>query len=117
MKQPLSTHFKIGFLGAGQLARMSSLKAFELGMQIAVFSDRPENEPVQFMTPYSFSGSFDDVDAMVEFARTCDVVTLENEFIDSSILKSVQEKSGTPIFPSPDSFALIENKLIEKADF
>jgi 5-(carboxyamino)imidazole ribonucleotide synthase len=117
MKQPLSTHFKIGFLGAGQLARMSSLKAFELGMQIAVFSDRPENEPVQFMTPYSFSGSFDDVDAMVEFARTCDVVTLENEFIDSSILKSVQEKSGTPIFPSPDSFALIENKLIEKQTF
>ena len=117
MKQPLSTHFKIGFLGAGQLARMSSLKAFELGMQVAVYSDRPENEPVQFMTPFSFSGSFEDVDAMVEFAKSCDVVTLENEFIDSKILKDVQEKSGTPIFPSPDSFALIENKLIEKQTF
>lgn len=108
---------KLGFLGAGQLARMSSLEAFRFGIQVAVFSDRTENEPVQFMTPYSASGSFDSVDDMVEFAKECDVITLENEFISSDILKEVQEKSGTPIYPSPDSFALIENKLIEKQTF
>ena len=32
-------------------------------------------------------------------------------------LKEVQEKSGTPIFPSPESFEMIENKLIEKQTF
>ncbi len=108
---------KLGFLGAGQLARMSALQAFRFGIQVAVFSDRPEDEPVQFMTPFSYSGSFESVDDMVTFAKTCDVVTLENEFIGSDILKEVQERSGTPIFPSPDSFALIENKLIEKQTF
>ncbi|HCD51522.1 MAG TPA: 5-(carboxyamino)imidazole ribonucleotide synthase, partial [Balneolaceae bacterium] len=108
---------KLGFLGAGQLARMSALQAFRFGIQIAVFSDRTENEPVQFMTPFSTSGSFDSVDDMVTFAKECDVVTLENEFISSEILKEVQEKSGTPIFPSPESFSLIENKLIEKQTF
>jgi 5-(carboxyamino)imidazole ribonucleotide synthase len=108
---------KIGFLGAGQLARMSSLQAFRFGIQVAVFSDRSENEPVQFMTPFSTSGSFESVDDMVAFAKECDVITLENEFISSEILKEVQEKSGTPIYPSPDSFALIENKLIEKQTF
>lgn len=113
----LKASYKIGFLGAGQLARMSALQAFRFGIQVAVFSDRPENEPVQFMTPHAFSGSFDSVDDMVAFAKTCDVITLENEFISSEILKEVQEKSGTPIFPSPDSFALIENKLIEKQTF
>lgn len=113
----LKASYNIGFLGAGQLARMSALQAFRFGIQVAVFSDRPENEPVQFMTPHAFSGSFDSVDDMVAFAKTCDVVTLENEFISSDILKEVQEKSGTPIFPSPDSFALIENKLIEKQTF
>ncbi|MBO6794323.1 MAG: 5-(carboxyamino)imidazole ribonucleotide synthase [Balneolaceae bacterium] len=96
---------------------MSALQAFRFGIQVAVYSDRSENEPVQFMTPFSFNGSFDDVDAMVEFAKTCDVITLENEFINSEILRKVQEQSGTPIFPSPDSFALIENKLIEKQTF
>lgn len=113
----LPSTLKIGFLGAGQLARMSALQAFRFGIQVAVFSDRKENEPVQFMTPFSTSGSFDSVDDMVDFAKQCDVITLENEFINSGILKQVQEKSGTPIYPSPESFALIENKLIEKQTF
>ncbi len=108
---------KLGFLGAGQLARMSALQAFRFGIQVGVFSDRSENEPVQFMTPFSHSGSFDSVDDMVQFAKECDVITLENEFISSEILQEVQDKSGTPIFPSPKSFALIENKLIEKQTF
>ncbi len=117
MTTSIKASTKLGFFGAGQLARMSALQAFRFGIQVAVYSDRSENEPVQFMTPFSFNGSFDDVDAMVEFAKTCDVVTLENEFINSDILRKVQEQSGTPIFPSPDSFALIENKLIEKQTF
>jgi 5-(carboxyamino)imidazole ribonucleotide synthase len=96
---------------------MSANTAFEYGMQVAVFSDRTENEPVQFMTPKSWSGSFEKTESMLEFAKACDVITLENEFIDSSILSELQEKSGTPIYPSPESFALIENKLIEKQTF
>lgn len=116
-KNPLSAKYRLGFLGAGQLARMSGLQAFRYGIQIGVFSDRQENEPVQFMTPFSQTGSFDSVEDLIAFAETCDVLTLENEFIGSEILKEVQEKSGTPIFPSPDSFALIENKLIEKKTF
>ena len=117
MINSLKATTKLGFLGAGQLARMSALEAFKLGIQVAVFSDRTENEPVQFMTPFSASGSFDSVDDMVEFAKGCDVNTLENEFISSEILQEVQDKSGTPIFPSPKSFSLIENKLIEKQTF
>jgi len=114
---PLSADFRIGFLGAGQLARMSGLQAFRYGVQVGVFSDRPENEPVQFITPHSHTGSFDSVDDMSAFAETCDVLTLENEFISSDVLKQTQKQSGTPIYPSPDSFALIENKLIEKQTF
>ncbi|MDZ7680604.1 MAG: hypothetical protein U5J63_02560 [Fodinibius sp.] len=49
-KNPLSANFKLGFLGAGQLARMSGLQAFRYGIQVGVFSDREENEPVQFIT-------------------------------------------------------------------
>ncbi|MEP1152051.1 MAG: 5-(carboxyamino)imidazole ribonucleotide synthase [Balneola sp.] len=113
----IPANLKLGFLGAGQLARMSSLEAFRFGIQVSVFSDRPENEPVQFMTPFSKSGSFESVDDMVAFAKECDVITLENEFISSEILQEVQDRSGTPIFPSPKSFALIENKLIEKQTF
>ena len=113
----IPANLKLGFLGAGQLARMSALEAFRFGIQVSVFSDRSENEPVQFMTPFSISGSFESIDDLVAFAKECDVITLENEFISSQILKEVQQKSGTPIYPSPESFALIENKLIEKQTF
>ncbi len=96
---------------------MSASQAFRFGIQVAVFSDRKESEPVQFMTPFSTSGSFDSVDDLARFAEHCDIITLENEFINSDILKQVQSQSGTPIYPSPESFALIENKLIEKQTF
>lgn len=116
-KNSLSADYRIGFLGAGQLARMSALQAFRYGIQVGVFSDRTENEPVQFMTPHSISGSYDSVSDLAGFAKECDVLTLENEFISSEILREVQEQSGTPIWPSPSSFSLIENKLIEKQTF
>ncbi|HYW34425.1 MAG TPA: 5-(carboxyamino)imidazole ribonucleotide synthase [Balneolaceae bacterium] len=116
-KNPLSATYRLGFLGAGQLARMSGLQAFNYGIQVGVFSNRTETEPVQLITPHSATGSFESVEDLAAFAETCDVLTLENEFIDSKILKKVQEKSGTPIFPSPNSFSLIENKLIEKQTF
>src|SRR5699024_4773085 len=116
-KNPLSANFKLGFLGAGQLAKMSGLQAARYGMQTAAFSNRSEDEPLQFTTPHSATGSFETADDMIAFAKNCDVLTLENEFIESKLLAEVQDESGTPVYPSPDSFSLIENKLIEKQTF
>ncbi|MGM0546105.1 MAG: 5-(carboxyamino)imidazole ribonucleotide synthase [Bacteroidota bacterium] len=113
----LSANVKLGFLGAGQLARMSGLQAFRYGIQIGVFSDRDEDEPVQFMTPHSMTGSYDSAEDLARFSAECSVVTLENEFIDSAVLREAQQQSGTNIFPSPDTFSRIENKLIEKQTF
>jgi len=109
--------FTIGFLGAGQLAKMSAIEAHRLGIQVAAYTDRKNHEPMHFISPNVTTGSFSDVEAMTEFARQCDVLSLENEFIDSKVLKQVQENSGTPVYPSPDSFAKIENKIIEKQSF
>jgi 5-(carboxyamino)imidazole ribonucleotide synthase len=116
-KHPLSANFRLGFLGAGQLARMSALQAFRYGMQTGAFSNRGETEPLELLTPHSATGSFESVEDLTKFAKTCDVLTLENEFIDSQILAGVQNNSGTPIYPSPKTFSLIENKLIEKQTF
>ncbi|MGM0506661.1 MAG: 5-(carboxyamino)imidazole ribonucleotide synthase [Bacteroidota bacterium] len=115
--RPLESNLKLGFFGAGQLARMTALQAFRYGLQVAAYSDRSENEPVQWMTPHTASSSFDDEESMIEFARGCDLITLENEFIDSALLARVRDASGTPIYPTPESFATIENKRIEKETF
>lgn len=112
-----SSNFKLGFLGAGQLARMSALEAAKYGIQIHSFSDRNEQEPLEQFCANHFKGDFNNIDDLVDFAKTCDVITLENEFIDSSLLKEMVEKSGTPLFPSPKTFEAIENKWIEKETY
>ena len=70
--------FTIGFLGAGQLAKMSAIEAYILGIQVAAYTDRISHEPMHYMSPMVTTGSFEDVKAMTEFAQKCDVLTLEN---------------------------------------
>lgn len=113
----LSADFKLGFLGAGQLARMSAQEAYKLGIQVVSYGSSEELEPLDLLTPHQFHGSFNDEEKLIEFAKECDIITLENEFLDSELLKRVSAKSGTPIYPSPESFELIESKLIEKETF
>lgn len=113
----LDADFTIGFLGAGQLARMSALAAFRLGFKVASFSNRDETEPLENVCSGHYKGSFENVQDMVDFAGNCNVITLENEFIDGDILREVTHQSGTPLYPSPDTFALIENKFLEKQTF
>lgn len=116
-RSPLQAGFTIGFIGGGQLARMSALQAFRFGMNIAVYATSQSTEPVEMMTPSVHRGGLHDEGKLRDFAAACDVVTLENEFVDSGILRNVVSQTGTPLFPTPESFRLIEDKLIEKQTF
>ena len=116
-KEILSARSVLGFLGGGQLARMSALQAFRFGIKTAVYATGSVPEPVEFMTPLVTKSDFNTIEDMIAFAKSCDVVTLENEFIDSGLLKKMRDESGTPMYPSPESFELIENKFIEKETF
>ena len=107
----------IGFLGAGQLARMSALQAYRFGFGVASFSNREELESLEQVTPLHTKGSFDSADDMTSFAEQCDIITLENEFIGSGYLGQIVSRSGTPIYPTPETFTKIENKLVEKQTF
>lgn len=113
---PFASGFRIGYIGGGQLARMSALQAFRFGMEVAVYASS-NDEPLCAMTPHVTIGTPDDEAALTTFAASCDVVTLENEFLDSSLLLYVRNASGTPMFPSPESFAKIEDKIVEKQTF
>ena len=46
---------------------------------------------MHFISPKVSTGSFNDVEAMTKFAQQCDVLSLENEFIDLSIKTSPGE--------------------------
>jgi 5-(carboxyamino)imidazole ribonucleotide synthase len=129
---PLSAETTIGFLGAGQLARMSAAVVMRLGMRAAVYSGTAKDaeghpglkpglaaslQPLEWMSPLRYPGSFDDEEAIAAFARQCSVVTLENEFLDGQLLLRVRDRSGMPMWPSPETFLQLESKWLEKETF
>lgn len=99
------------------MARMSALQAFRFGMDVAVYVTSSAKEPVEQMTPNVIRGSIDDLAKLVEFARRCDVITLENEFVDGNLLQQVHDATGVPVYPLPSSFIQIGDKLSEKNTF
>jgi len=113
---PLKSNLTIGFLGDGQLARMSCLEAHNLGIGTAVFGS-DKNAPAAQVTSSFVEGKESDFEKLVSFAKQVDVLTLENEFYSAATLQRLEECSGTPIYPRPASFALVESKLAEKKFF
>lgn len=106
----MSDQKMIGFLGAGQLARMSALSAISLGYGCSFYDSQIDG-------PCADLGTFFDPNksSLKEFANYCDVITLENEFISSEQIKELEKY--TNVFPSSDTYSKIENKLIEKQTF
>jgi phosphoribosylaminoimidazole carboxylase len=124
-KQPV-----IGILGGGQLGLMTCQSAHPLGIQVAVLDE--ENCPANQINHNSLNvaGSFKDAEKIVELARKCDVLTVEIEHVDTTMLEEieangveVQDASGATttkkveVHPSSRTLKLIQDKYLQKAHF
>lgn len=106
---------RIGILGGGQLARMSAFAAYRMGFEIAIL-EKKKDSPAGQLTHNEFVGWVDDDDVLKRFVEVSDIVTLENEFIDSSKLQKIEEM-GVTVAPFSKTLALIQDKLIQKETF
>ncbi len=102
----------LGILGGGQLARMTALSAYRLGLNVAFF-ERKTPFPCQDLSPKCFVGDWRDKLLLTQFAEQTDIITLENEFVDPKSLAYL-ESLGKLVFPSSKTLALIQDKLIQK---
>ena len=102
----------IGILGGGQLARMTAYAAYRLGFSVAIL-EKEQHSPAGQLTSDEFVGWVDDEILMSRFAHRCDVITLENEFVDYSRLEFI-EKLGKPVVPTSKTISLIQDKLLQK---
>ncbi|MDZ7763503.1 MAG: ATP-grasp domain-containing protein [Melioribacteraceae bacterium] len=102
----------IGILGGGQLARMSAFQAYKLGFDIAIL-EKSKNSPAGQLTHNEYVGWVDDDKLLKKFATKCDIITLENEFIDSGRLKFI-ESFGKKVIPSSNTIRLIQDKFTQK---
>ncbi|HPN37091.1 MAG TPA: 5-(carboxyamino)imidazole ribonucleotide synthase [Melioribacteraceae bacterium] len=106
---------RVGILGGGQLAKMSALAAYKLGLNINIL-EKQINSPAGVMTKDDFVGWVDDDNILKSFSKNCDVITLESEFVDSNRLRFL-ENIGKSVIPSSDTIELIQDKFIQKSTF
>jgi len=108
---PLPPGGTIGILGGGQLGRMLATAASRLGLKTHIYSDETA-PPASDVAARTTIGSYDNHDAIANFARSADVVTCEFENVPAVTLEAAAE--GAPVFPPPRAFAVAQDRLVEK---
>ena len=103
---------RVGIFGGGQLAQMTSQAAVQLGLEIVIF-EQSADSPAGRLTQREVVGRWADPQALQTFASQCDVITLENEFVEAEILARL-EAEGHTVFPRSATLALIQDKVIQK---
>ena len=103
--------YDVGIAGAGQLARMTCLAAWPLGLRVAVLG-RPD-EPAAPMAAGVVEGDWKDAGDVARLGAAVGVVTLENEFVDAGALAAVQA-AGTTVRPDAASLATVQDKARQK---
>lgn len=96
-------------IGAGQLAQMSVAPATALGVRFKVLANNAE-EPAALVAAETTFGSKDDPQTVIEFARTCDVVTFDHELLTPEVMKALKN-CGKPVYPSPQAVIYAQDKL------
>jgi 5-(carboxyamino)imidazole ribonucleotide synthase len=108
---PLPPGSTIGILGGGQLGRMLALAAARLGLKTNIYCDE-KSAPAFEVAAAQTIGSYSDEDAVGRFAASCAVVTCEFENVPAGTLESAARH--VPVFPNAKSFAVAQDRLVEK---
>jgi 5-(carboxyamino)imidazole ribonucleotide synthase len=107
-----SSAFKLGILGGGQLGKMLLTETRKYDIQTLVL-DPSEEAPARFGANAFYKGSLLDFDTVYKFGKMVNVLTIEIENVNLDALDAL-EKEGLPIFPSPKTLRLIQNKGKQK---
>ncbi|MEY9853660.1 5-(carboxyamino)imidazole ribonucleotide synthase [Leifsonia sp. EB41] len=102
---------KVGVIGGGQLARMMIPPAVELGIDIRVLE---EAEGMSADLAATGVGDYRDLDTVLAFAETVDVVTFDHEHVPPAILRELVGR-GIPVHPGPDALLYAQDKLQMRA--
>ena len=101
----------VGVIGGGQLARMMVPPAIELGIEIRVLE---EARGMSAEIAASGVGDYRDLDTVIAFAETVDVVTFDHEHVPPAILRRLVER-GVAVHPGPDALLYAQDKLRMRA--
>ncbi|NRA99685.1 MAG: 5-(carboxyamino)imidazole ribonucleotide synthase [Rhodobacteraceae bacterium] len=112
MIEPLPQGATIGILGGGQLGRMLSVAASRLGLKTHIFQPGA-NPPAGDVAAQVTTASYDNEDAIQDFAASVDVVTYEFENVPAEALDAIEALAS--IRPGRHALATSQDRLDEKA--
>ncbi|MDO4763311.1 MAG: 5-(carboxyamino)imidazole ribonucleotide synthase [Flavobacteriaceae bacterium] len=102
---------KIGILGGGQLGRMFIQEALKYDDEFYVL-DPNKDCPCAYISRFT-QGDFNDYEAVMNFGKDKDVLTIEIEHISVRALEDL-EQQGVKIVPKPSIIKIIQQKILQK---
>ena len=99
---------RVGVIGGGQLARMMIVPAVNLGIELKVLAES-ENSSAVLAT--SMVGDYTNLETVLDFAKSVDVITFDHEHVPLSILETL-EAEGISVQPPARALAHAQNKLV-----
>ena len=112
MKNYFSSDFKLGILGGGQLGRMLLAETQKLDIYTSIL-DGNKNAPCAKICNHFEVGSLLDFDAVYNFGKTVDLLTIEIENVNLDALDKLEDE-GLTIYPKPKDLRIIQNKARQK---
>lgn len=103
----------VGIVGGGQLARMTHQAGVALGIRMRLLAAGPE-DPAALVVPLVEIGTPDDLDAVLPFARRCQVVTFDHEHVPQPVLRELVA-TGVRVAPGPDALLAAQDKAVMRA--
>lgn len=103
---------KIGIIGGGQLGRMLIQAAIDWSLEIHVL-DPDKDAPCKAIAHRFVVGHRTDAEAVYQFGKDLDIVTIEIENVSVEGLKRLEE-NGVQVFPQPAVIEIIKDKRLQK---
>ena len=107
-----SSNFKLGVLGGGQLGRMLLTETQKFDIHTSIL-DGNANAPCAQICNTFVVGDLLDFDAVYNFGKTVDVLTIEIENVNLDALDKLEEE-GLTIYPKPKDLRIIQSKARQK---
>ena len=103
---------KVGILGGGQLGRMLLQAAANYPVETHVL-ENDDNCPAAYLCRYFTKGNICDFDAVYNFGKDLDAITIEIENVNVEALEKL-ENEGVKVYPKPSVLRIIQNKILQK---
>ncbi|WP_159950052.1 5-(carboxyamino)imidazole ribonucleotide synthase [Polaribacter septentrionalilitoris] len=112
MKNYFSSDFKLGVLGGGQLGRMLLAETQKFDIHTSIL-DSNKNAPCAEICNKFVVGDLLDFDAVYNFGKTVDLLTIEIENVNLDALDKLEDE-GLTIYPKPKDLRIIQSKARQK---